>query len=403
VTNALYFPSDLTAQSARKLGQLRVAGRVLQKDDSALTLVDAFASLRVTGPALALVEVGDLLIVRGELRDGALAATEMELRQPAPVPRGDGDLARLMFRGVGPNLVARARAMTAIRAYFQREGFIEVETPYRVPAPGVDRNVEAIAAESGWLVTSPELEMKRLVVGGVPRQFQLARVSRRDEAGTLHEAEFTLLEWYRAFAGPEEVIADTEDVVVAVAEAVSGRSELVTPAGRRITARAPFERLTVAEAFRRYAEITDVSALAASDPDRYFRLLVERVEPELAAIDRPLFLTDYPISEAALARPSALDSRFAERFELYVGGIELSNGYGELTDPLEQRARFLDEQRRRENEGRTRYPLNESFLGALAAGMPPTGGNALGVDRLLMLALGAPNVQAVQAFPRETL
>lgn len=403
MTQRLYFPSDLALATPSESRALRVAGRVFEKVGAELSLVDAFALLRVTGSMFTEVEVGDLLVVVGDLEEGTLCALALEFRQPAPAPRGDGDIARLLFHGVGRNLRARARGLAAIRDYFLRENFVEVETPYRVPAPGVDRNVEAISAESGWLVTSPELEMKRLVVAGIPRQFQLARVSRRDESGTLHESEFTLLEWYRAFAGQEEVMSDTEDVVEAVAEAVAGRPELITPDGRRIHARAPFERQSLAAAFKTHAGVADVSDLAATDAERYFRLLIESVEPALAALDRPVFLTDFPISEAALARPNPTDPRFAERFELYAGGIELCNGYGELTDPLEQRARLLDEQRRRKDEGRTIYPLNERFLAALEAGMPPTGGNALGVDRLLMLALGAPNVQATLAFPREAL
>jgi lysyl-tRNA synthetase class 2 len=376
-----------------------VAGRVLDRGVDSATLADAFALISAQGAALSELAVGDLVVVSGEWDGQSLRVSALEQRQLAPEPRGDGDIARLMFAGVGPKLRARARALAVIRSYFAKEDFIEVETPLRVPAPGVDQHVEAIAAGSHWLITSPELDMKRLVVGGVPRQFQLARVSRREEAGHLHEAEFTLLEWYRAFAGQEEILRDTEAVVNEVARALGKGAELITPEGYRIDVRVPFERRTVADAFREHAEIDDVSDLAASDEERYFRLLVERVEPALARLDRPVFLMDYPISQAALARPS-LDPRFAERFELYVGGVELANGYGELTDPVEQRRRMLAEQQRREAEGRTVYPINERFLAALEAGMPPTGGNALGVDRLLMLALGARSVQEVIAFPQ---
>jgi lysyl-tRNA synthetase class 2 len=309
----------------------------------------------------------------------------------------------MMFAQVGPRLRARAQALSVVRAYFANQDFIEVETPLRVPAPGVDPHVEAIAAGADWLITSPELEMKRLVVAGVPRQFQLARVSRREESGHLHEEEFTLLEWYRAFSGQEEIVRDTEALVSQVARALRGRAELVTPDGRRIVARPPFERLTVAEAFRVHAGIADVSDLAASDEARYFRLLVERVEPALAKLERPIFLLEYPISQAALARATPADPGFAERFELYAGGVELSNGYGELTCPVEQRRRMLSEHSRRKADGRSVYPINERFLAALEAGMPPTGGNALGFDRLLMLALGASSVQDVMAFPRRQL
>jgi lysyl-tRNA synthetase class 2 len=399
----MHFPSDLPQLATSEETTLRVAGRVLRTGDRSAVLADAFALANAHGAPLSELAVGDLVVVSGVWHGMVLHVSSVEQRQPAPTPRGDGDLARLMFAGTALRLRARARALSEVRAYFAEQDFIEVETPVRVPAPGVDQNVEAVAAGTHWLITSPELEMKRLVVGGVPRQFQLARVSRREEAGHLHEPEFTLLEWYRAFAGQEEILRDTEEIVSRVALALNQNAELITSEGRLIIARPPFERVTVAEAFRAHADVSDVSELAASDEERYFRLLVERVEPALAQIDRPVFLMDYPISQAALARASPADPRFAERFELYVGGVELSNGYGELTDPVEQRRRMVSEQRRRAAEGRTVYPLNERFLSALEAGMPPTGGNALGFDRLVMLAVPTTSVQDVMAFPASEL
>jgi lysyl-tRNA synthetase class 2 len=268
-----------------------------------------------------------------------------------------------------------------------------------VRAPGVDPNVEALAAGSAFLVTSPELAMKRLLVGGIPRLYQLDRVFRRDESGALHEPEFTLLEWYRAFAGYDEIIADTEQIVLRVARAVAGRAALTAPDGRRIDVRPPFDRVRVEDAFREHAGVADVAKLARTNEDRYFELLVERVEPALAARDRAVFLCDYPLTQAALARPCPADPRFAERFELYAGGVELSNGYGELTDPVEQRRRFLHEEKRRRRAGRSVYPLDDQFLSALEAGMPPSSGNALGVDRLVALALGCAQIADVVAFP----
>ena len=391
------FPSDL-AGSAALPAPVLVAGRVLAQSESQVTLADAFACLCAQGDAVSTLSVGDLVLLSGTWDGSLLRVAFLKERQAAPEPRGNGDIARSLFRGVGPKLRARSFALAEVRAYFAEQRFVEVETPLRVPAPGVDAHIEAFAAEGGYLITSPELEMKRLVVAGVPRQFQFSRVSRRDESGPLHEAEFTLLEWYRAFAGQAEMLRDTEAIVARVARALSGGEALSTPEGRRISVAPPFERLSVADAFSEYAGVRDVSDLAASDEVRYFRLLVERVEPALAQRDHALFLTDYPISQAALARPAA-DPRFAERFELYVGGVELANGYGELTDSVEQRRRMSTEQRRREASGRAAYPLNERFLAALAAGMPPTGGNALGFDRLLMLALGASSISDVIAFP----
>jgi lysyl-tRNA synthetase class 2 len=161
--------------------------------------------------------------------------------------------------------------------------------------------------------------------------------------------------------------------------------------------------VTVREAFEEYAGVRDASELAANDEHRYFELLVGKVEPALARLDRPVFLVDYPISEAAHARSKPEEPRYAERFELYAGGVELCNGYGELTDPNEQRRRFEQERRLRRSGRRTVYPLNERFLSALEEGMPPCSGNALGLDRLVLLALGVGSIQDVMAMPRERL
>jgi lysyl-tRNA synthetase class 2 len=263
----------------------------------------------------------------------------------------------------------------------------------------VDANVDAIRSAGGYLITSPELAMKRLLVGGLPRVFQLARVLRADEQGPLHEPEFTLLEWYRAFSGYDAVLADTEALLVHLAKRLRGRAELVTPAGRKLSLRRPFPRVSVREAFRRYANVRDAAELAARDENRYFELLVARVEPALAALERPVFLLDYPVSQAALARPSPRDPTVAERFELYAGGIELSNGYGELTDPVEQARRFQAERAARRAAKRPVYPVDRRFLAALREGMPPASGNALGVDRLVLLLTGAASVADVIAFP----
>jgi len=391
------FPSDVQPElSAAK--RVLVAGRVIAVSPGRVELADAFSVISAHGAVSELVP-GDLVVLSGRLSGRAVNGARVQQRKPAPLPRGDGELGRFVFAGVGAALLARSRAMSSIRAYFEEEAFIEVETPLRVAAPGVDANVDALRAQGGFLITSPELEMKRLVVAGVPRQFQLARVSRRDESGNLHEPEFTLLEWYRAFAGQEEVMRDTEALVRRVAQRLRGRLELQTPDARRISLGSAFERISVSEAFRRYASVRDVADLAASDENRYFELLVERIEPRLASLDRPVFLHDYPISQAALARPLPENPNFAERFELYVGGVELCNGYGELTCPREQRVRMQKERARRKAEGRSAYPLNRRFLAALEEGMPDAGGNALGVDRLIMLALGARSVQDVIAFP----
>lgn len=391
-------PSDLGAGTR---GRVHVGGRVVQADDASLTLSDAFALVRVEGPALA-ASIGELLVVRGTFAGGRITRAHITERAAGAEPHAAGDFAHLTFSERGRNLRQRAAALTAVREYFATERFVEVSTPFRVKAPGVDANVDALRAEGGYLITSPELHLKRLLVGGMPRIFELARVSRADESGTLHQPEFTLLEWYRAFADQAEIRADTEALVARVARAVSGKDRLITPDGRTLSTRRPFPSISVNEAFRRYANVRDASALAERDEARYFDLLVSRIEPALATFDRPVFLCDYPRSQAALARLSPTDPSVGERFELYAGGVELSNGYGELTDPVEQEQRFVAERARRRAEKRRVYPLDRRFLAALREGMPRASGNALGFDRLLMLALGAKSIAGVIAFPAHT-
>jgi lysyl-tRNA synthetase class 2 len=377
-----------------------VGGRVARVEGDALELADALGVVRVRGAVAFDVEPGDLVVVEGRLARGSVIHARLVDRARHPTPRGDGDVARFAWSGVAQGLVARGRILTALREYFAEERFVEVETPVRVTAPGVDAHVDALRAEGGFLITSPELHLKRLLVGGLPRVYQLGRVFRADELGALHQPEFTMLEWYRAFSGEGAVRRDTEALVARAAKSIAKRAEFRTPDGRRIDAKPPFPVLSVKDAFRRHAGIRDASDLAESDEARYFELLVGKVEPALARLDRPIFLVDYPLSQAALARPSPTAPRVAERFELYVGGVELSNGYGELTDPSEQSRRFDAERARRKREGRRAYPVDRRFLAALREGMPASGGNALGVDRLVMLCTGAKTIAEVTAFPR---
>jgi lysyl-tRNA synthetase class 2 len=209
-----------------------------------------------------------------------------------------------------------------------------------------------------------------------------------------------MLEWYRAYAGYERVMDDTEQIVRAVAVALRGSARLSVD-GREIDASGPFARITVAEAFERHARVPpdETLRLATHDEDTFFRLMVDAVEPALAREPVPVFLVDYPAPQASLARKKPGDPRWAERFELYAGGVELCNGFGELTDPIEQRARFDADLEERARRGLPVYPVDERFLAALFEGMPPCAGNALGVDRLVMLATGARSLAEVQAFP----
>ncbi len=296
-------------------------------------------------------------------------------------------------------LVERARVCAAVRAFFDARGFLEVETPLLVPSPGLDPHLDAFEVVGGdrgsprWLSTSPEYQMKRLVAQGLARIYQIARCFRRGESGALHNPEFTMVEWYRAEAGMADVMADTEQLVASVtggAVRLGDRVVEVTP---------PFERLAVCDAFARYAGWSreDTLGAAASDEDRYFRALVDKIEPAVAAAPKAVFLVDYPATQASLARRKPEDPRVSERFELYVAGVELCNGFGELVDPVEQRARLVHDQETRRARGRPVYPVDERFLEALER-VPASGGNALGLDRLVALACGTTAIADVMAF-----
>ena len=315
-----------------------------------------------------------------------------------------------------PFLRRRGELTAATRRFFTERGYSEVETPYAVPTPGEEVHLATFRterlhpdgrAEKLWLHTSPELAMKRLLVAGAGPIFQLARVWRNGEGSARHAPEFTMLEWYRPGADMDALIAETTDLLRAVLPPVVTSAGITTDLSR-------IERLTVAEAFQRsigadvLATADDAPALAAAAgvrlrenetwEDLFFRLLLERIEPHLGRA-HPTFLTHWPAAQAALARRCPDDPRVAERFELFVGGIELANAFVELTDPVEQRARFIDDRARRHALYGDDWPLDEDFLAALAHGMPASAGIALGFDRLAMLAGGADRIGQVLWLP----
>lgn len=307
--------------------------------------------------------------------------------------------------GIGKKrLVERARALAEARAFFASRGYLEVETPIAIPSPGLDFHLDAFEARSTvpairpeaprYLSTSPEYQMKRLLAAGFGRMFQITRAFRAGEVGERHNPEFTILELYRPHAGVEAIMRDTEQLVARVT------GGFVNVDGKTIDVRPPFRRLTVLDAF---AELAGTSAeetlrLASDDEDTFFSKLAFEVEPALASFDHAVFLTDYPASQASLARKKTNDPRVAERFELYVAGVELCNGFGELTDAVEQRARFEHDQTERARRGKPVYPIDERFVEALAMGMPDAGGNAIGFDRLVALTCGTRDIAEVLAF-----
>lgn len=296
-----------------------------------------------------------------------------------------------------------------MRAFFEAHGFLEVETPGLVAAPGQEPFLDPLAvAGEGWLITSPEYHMKRLLADGAGRIVQICRCYRGGESGPHHRTEFTMIEWYRPGEGVERIIDDVEHLARHVASALGNRE------GVDLTA--PWPRLSVDEAFGRWAGV-DLSAAPdavslrsaarragchsidqGDDWDTIFhKLLVERVEPGLASMGRGVHLRDYPASLAALARLHPARPERALRFESYAAGLELANGFDELTDARVQRRRFREERELRRRERRALLPLDEAFLRDLRR-MPPAAGVALGFDRLLMLATGTRCIDDVVAF-----
>ncbi len=302
-----------------------------------------------------------------------------------------------MRNGARPEmLLRRSNLLAAIRDFFRQHGFIEVETPVRLPAPALERYIDAIPADDWYLRTSPELHMKRLLADGVAPIFQLGPCFRAGEHGKRHRTEFTMLEWYRSGADYLDILADTEALVRHTARALREQASALPAC--EVDVEAPWQRLTVSEAYRRYAGWDPV---AAFDADRFDLDMVNLVEPALPR-DRGVVLIDYPAEVAALARRNASDPRVAERWELYLGGLEIANAFSELTDPAEQRRRFETCALERAADGAEVYPLDRAFLAALEEqGLPPCGGIALGVDRLLMALTGTADIGAVTAFGHE--
>ncbi|MDP2691607.1 MAG: EF-P lysine aminoacylase EpmA [Candidatus Gracilibacteria bacterium] len=328
--------------------------------------------------------------------------------------------------------VQRARILDLMREWFRGQGFLEVETPLMVKHPGMEPHLNLFSSEfvsedgkyrdRRYLHTSPEYAMKKLLGAGFEKIFQLTKVFRNGEDGGAHNPEFTMVEWYRANADYMDVMKDTEVMVRWISSQLAVGSwqnyensncELHTVYCKLFQKN--WERLSVREAFQRYAEMNldelrDVETLKAavlkkgyelnaeySWDDLFFLVFLNEVEPKLGH-ERPVFLYDYPATQAALAKRKDDDPFWAERFELYINGVELCNAFTELVDPVEQRFRLEEEWQLREEMGKETYDLDESFIEALET-MPPSGGNALGIDRLVMVLLGMKSIEEVLLFP----
>jgi len=371
-----------------------VRGRVIERGDDYAVVRTEHDDVRIDNPPAG-------------WRVGELIASGHVPAEPYPAP---GSEVMRMPRARMTALRERAAVLARVRAFFAEREFLEVETPLLVPSPGLEIHLDAIPAGDGYLITSPEYAMKRLLAAGFERIVQVCKCFRANEHGPHHATEFTMIEWYRAYADIDAIAADTEQLV----HAVCGDHARVGE--RWIDVKPPWRRMTVRDAMTEWADVRvrgDESprelvdeirraGIAIADglawDDAFFTAWLARVEPVLAKLDHAIFIEDWPAPLAALARRKPDDSRTALRFEAYVGGLELANAFDELVDADEQRARFVAEQQIRAERGRPVYPLDEKFLAALAEGLPPSAGIALGFDRLVMLATGVARIDQIVSF-----
>ncbi len=414
-----FFPDSLTAPRAADFVELTVS---TQRSPTGLPVVESLTVL----------------------------ATPQGTGQPFPSP--GGDYFRLNRDRRRQLLVKRSHALSSIRRYFAQHDFLEIEAPLLVPSPGLELHLQGFSVADAqksqalrYLITSPEYQLKRLLVSGLRRIYSLGKVFRSGEAGPHHNPEFTMLEWYRAYEDWRAVAQDVASLSVQLATELHGSPRFVRsvepspthPTGQQvIDLSLPWRIQTVREAVLAFAGL-DVrgdesppelaSKLQAGGyrvpqptllddngqpfwawDDLFFSVFLDHVEPKLNAPDpdgvyRPLILCDWPSPLCALARRKPGSSEVVERFEAYVAGLELCNGFGELCDPDEQRQRFVHDLQERQRRGLPEYPIDERFLSALAEGMPPSGGVALGVDRLLMLLLDASHIRQVLPFSVDEL
>jgi len=423
------------AAEVHSAGRGFVCGRAECVNSHTIVVCDESGSAELTLACGAQsVSAGD--IVEVAFASGAAQGIRVLAKAVAP-PTANADLRRF-DHNLRAALRLRARLIAEIRSFFVGEGFLEVETPSLVASPGLEPHLRAFAteycADSGaggrrlFLPTSPEYHMKRLLAAGFEKIFQLCRSYRNGESFGLHNPEFTMLEWYRAYADAGAIMADFERLGERLARTAGearrggagagrGRLSIVRFRGKEIDFAPPWPRITVREAFRELAGIklppeddaaafreaargAGVSNISDGDSweDVFYKVFLSAVEPGLGA-GKPVFLTEYPASMAALAKRKESDPSVAERFELFIGGVEIANGFTELNDPGEQRRRFLDDRQRRREMGAPEHPVDERLLDALNVGMPPAGGVAAGLDRLVMVLAGKETIADVMAFP----
>lgn len=290
-------------------------------------------------------------------------------------------------------LQIRSRVMHLIREFFELRDFMEVDTPILSPAIIPEAHIDPMTAQGQFLMASPEIYMKRLLARGFKKIFQICKTFRKEEAGNRHLPEFTLLEWYEAHTDYRDLMASCQGLVRHIASGL-GLGQSLTYRGISLDLSRPFDRVTVHQAFAAHGSVSCDHALATN---RFDEIMAFEIEPCLG-LKKPVFIMDYPLPLASLAKPDPQNPKLAQRVELYMAGLELANGFSELTDTALQRQRFEYENRQRLDRGLSPLPLPEKFLNELKA-MPEAAGMALGVDRLVMLFADAPRIDQVVAFP----
>jgi lysyl-tRNA synthetase class 2 len=292
----------------------------------------------------------------------------------------------------------RAKLIQAIRNFFLNRGYLEVDTPVRLPVIIPEAYNVPIESEEHFLQTSPEICMKRILAeSGCSKIFQVCKCFRKNERGDNHLPEFTMLEWYRTQSDYNDLMEECEDLILDVANE-TGSGAAVVWGNKNISLDKPWERLSVTDAFNLHAPVSVEQAL---EQGRFDEILCQSIEPKLG-FQRPVFLYDYPVELGALAKTKEENQAVAERFEIYIGGLEIANGFSELTDAQEQHQRFEQELKQIEKQGRPTMKMPDRFLEVLP-NMQETAGIALGVDRLVMILFNAGKIDQVVTFVPEAL
>jgi elongation factor P--(R)-beta-lysine ligase len=305
----------------------------------------------------------------------------------------------------------REKVIDTIRSFFKEQNFHEVFTPVLVPIPSIEPNLEVFSTElhtakgvkrKAFLIMSPEFSIKKLLAAGIGNCFEITKCFRNEEeVSPLHNPEFTMLEWYRTAADYRDVMKDFEGLFCQIIMKINPETNLSKweYQGETYDLSLPWPRISFEEAFAKYAGLK-IEEVPDSD---FYQIFFNEIEPKLRESKRPAIIYDYPISQASLARKKESDPRFAERFEVFLAGVELGNCFSELTDAVEQKKRFESDLAERRKLGKTDYPIDTDLIEALKEGLPTVSGIAVGVDRLIMLATDVSSISETLFFPGEEL